>query len=419
MRVAHLLRKYNPSEWGGTETAVLQLATDMARLGVESVVFAPKLSAGSSHADPFAAAGIAVRRFRACVPIWGITPERRRQMVSVGGNLVSFDLAGSLMHEAGVDVIHSHALGRLGAIGRLAARARRLPFVISINGGAYDLPTAVREELRGPPNRGWDWGRPLGLVLRARQLLGHADAIITLNPREAELIRERHPGRRVLVEQHGIPTALFARESRAAAEAAFPGIVGRPVLLVLGRIDQTKNQGWVVAQAAELARRHPGALLVFVGAVTDREYAAAMEERIAREGLREFVLLAGSLPFGDSRLIGLLQRASAVVLPSVSETFGIVILESWAAGTPVISSRTSGAEALIDDGSNGLIFDLAEPQGFHAAVDRVLGQPSLAAQWGAAGRAKAVGGFDSSARAHRMKALYESLIGEKHALRHH
>src|ERR1700685_387244 len=113
MRVAHLLRKYNPSEWGGTESAVLQLAADMGGLGVESVVFAPRLPAGTAHADPFAAAGIAVRRFRACVPVWGISPERRRQMVSVGGNLVSFDLAGLLLREANLDVIHSHALGRL------------------------------------------------------------------------------------------------------------------------------------------------------------------------------------------------------------------------------------------------------------------------------------------------------------------
>jgi len=418
MRVAHLLRKYNPSEWGGTESAIVQLTADMANHGVESVVFAPRLPRGAETADPLAGADRAVRRFRASVPVWGISPARKAQLVAVGGNLVSFDLMGSLWGERNLDVVHSHAQGRLGAIARVVARARRLPFVLSIHGGLYDVPADVRAGLRGPSTGGWDWGRPLGLALRARHLIDQADAIITLNPREAALIRERHPGRRVLTEPNGVPTALFARESGQAAMEAFPEMRGRSVLLVLGRIDPVKNQDWLIAQAAELIRRHPKALLVFVGASTDREYGDAFQARIGREGLRDFVKIVGPLPFGDPRLIGLLQLARAVVLPSKSETFGIVIVEAWAAGTPVISSRTSGATAVVSDGVNGLLFDLDRPETFHSAVDQVLTQPELAAQWGAAGRAKAVAEFDTSIRAGRMKRLYEELIGEKNALRH-
>jgi alpha-maltose-1-phosphate synthase len=418
MRVAHLLRKYDPSEWGGTESVVLQLTTQMARLGVESVVYAPGVSPGPARSDPLAAAGCTVRRFKACVPIWGISPERKRHMVAVGGNLVSFGLAGSLLTEKGLDVIHSHALGRLGAIGRLVARARRIPFVISIHGGAYDIPPELRAELRRPAAGGWDWGRSLGFILRARRLLDQADAIITLNPREADLLRERHPGRRVLFEPHGIPTELFAHECRPAAEAAFPELKGREVLLVLGRIDPAKNQAWLVAEVAELVRRHPKALLVLAGPFTDRDYAMALKARIASGGLEEFVMMPGSLPVCDPCLVGLLQEARAVIVPSVSETFGIVILEAWAAGTPVISSRTSGASALVDEGVNGLLFDLRSPATFHAAVDRVLAQPEVAARWGAAGRSKAIANYDSSAIAARMRSLYGELIEEKNALRH-
>jgi glycosyltransferase involved in cell wall biosynthesis len=418
MRVAHLLRKYDPSEWGGTESVMLQLATELARRGVESIVYAPRISPGGAVPGPLEAAGCTVRRFRACVPIWGISSERRRQMVAVGGNMVSFGLAGALWGEKDVDVIHSHALGRLGAIGRLVARARRIPFVVSIHGGAYDIPAELRQELRRPAAGGWDWGRSLGIILRARHLLDQADAIITLNEREASLVRERHPGRRVLVEPHGVPTALFADECGPAALAAFPELRGRPVLLVLGRIDPTKNQGWVIAEAKELARRHPGVLIVFAGAFTDREYANALQARIADAGLQGLVLMVGSLPFGDPRLIGLLQEARAVILPSVSETFGIVILEAWSAGTPVIASRTSGATALVEEGVNGFLFDLERPATFHVAVDRVLAQPDQAAKWGAAGRAKVVAEFDSSVSADRMRGLYVDLIEAKDALRH-
>ena len=339
-------------------------------------------------------------------------------MISVGGNLVSFDLLGALWRERALDVIHSHSVNRLGAIGRAVARGRGLPFVISIHGGLYDLPAAVRRELEPPEEGGWDWGKPLGMLLRSRRLVSDADAILTCNPREAGLIRERHPDRRVIVQPHGVPAALFAPDHRSAALEMLPMLRGRPMLLLPGRIDPTKNQAWLVAQAAELVRRHPRLLLVFVGACTHREYGEELQARVAREGLQESVLLAGYLPPGDARLIGLFQEAQAIVLPSVSETFGLVILEAWAAGTPVLASRTSGATALINDGANGQLFDLDAPMVFHAAVDRLLAQPALRAQWGAAGRAKVVADYDTVVLAGRMKRIYEELAEGKRALRH-
>ena len=190
------------------------------------------------------------------------------------------------------------------------------------------------------------------------------------------------------------------------------------MLLQPGRIDPVKNQDWLVAQAAELARRHPQVLLVLAGACTDREYGEALQARIDSGGLRGHVLLAGALPPGDPRLIGLFQEAQAVILPSVSETFGLVILESWAAGTPVVSSRTSGAMALVRDGVNGFLFDLDRPATFHAAVDRILTQPGKRLQWGAAGLATVAAEFDSAQLAGRMKGIYENLIEEKNAHRH-
>jgi starch synthase len=255
-------------------------------------------------------------------------------------------------------------------------------------------------------------------LLGARHLFSQADAIVTCNAREAALIRERHPDRRVIVQPHGVPAAPFAKDHRADALAAFPMIKGREVLFMPGRIDPVKNQGWLISQASELARRHPKALFVFAGACTDRVYGEALQKLIADEGVANSVLLAGKLPPGDPRLIGLLQSARAVVLPSVSETFGLIILEAWAAGTPVISSRTSGAKALVEEGENGFLFDLDQPAPFHAAVDQLLARPELRMRLGAAGRARVVADYDSSVLSARMKLLYDQLLEEKYALRH-
>jgi glycosyltransferase involved in cell wall biosynthesis len=102
-----------------------------------------------------------------------------------------------------------------------------------------------------------------------------------------------------------------------------------------------------------------------------------------------------------------------VVLPSVSETFGLVILEAWAANTAVISSRTSGATCLIEDGKTGVLFDLAHPEGFHSGMDRLWFDRDWAGRLASAGRQRVWAEFDTRVLAERMRRLYETLIEEK------
>jgi starch synthase len=417
MKVAHLLRKYNPAEWGGTETALYGLCDGLRQSGVSSTVYCPSIPSGAER-DPLTETGCEVKRFHACVPIWGISPEKKHQMVAVGGNLMSFELIRALWRKPGLAVIHSHALGRIGAIGQMLARRRRLPFLVTIHGGVYDLPGPLKHSLNAPASEGWDWGKLCGLLLRSRQLLSEADAIITCNGREAALIRERHPGKLVVVQPHGVPVKLYQHDHRAAARSAFSQVQERDVLLAVGRIDAVKNQSWLVEQMPGLIRWHPNLLLVLVGAATDQGYAEALIRRIGLLGLEQNVLLAGGLPPGDPRLIGLMQEARAVVLPSVSETFGLVILEAWAAGTAVISTRTSGASSLIEHGKTGLLFDLARPEEFHASMNELWTNPETAVRLAAEGRQRVIANFDTRVLADRMKRLYENLIEKKYALHH-
>ena len=87
-------------------------------------------------------------------------------------------------------------------------------------------------------------------------------------------------------------------------------------------------------------------------------------------------------------------------------------------GTPVISSRTSGASALVKDGQNGWLFDLDRPPVFQELVDQALGKPEFAKQLARAGRRLIDEQYDSHILAGRMKNLYAQLIEEKNALRH-
>jgi glycosyltransferase involved in cell wall biosynthesis len=298
------------------------------------------------------------------------------------------------------------------------ARHRRLPLVVTVHGGALDLPKSVQMGLDEPAHRGVEWGRVFGLVLQSRRLFALADAILTCNAQEAALLRAQYPTQRIIVQPHGVPVSLYQANRRPEARAAFPQIRGRSVLLCVGRIDPVKNQRWLVEQAPTLLARYPAALLVFAGACTDLTYGQCLRRRLAELGLTERVCFTGGLLPDDPRLIGLMQEARAVVLPSISETFGLVILEAWAAGTAVMASGTSGAMSLVKPEQNGWLFDLKAPNQFHAAVDQALLQPHLASRFAAAGHQLVCAEYDSAVVAGRMTKLYEQLIEENHALRH-
>ncbi len=334
-------------------------------------------------------------------------------MVSVGGNLFSFDLVPALWREPGVAVIHSHALGRLGGIGLTIARRRHLPFVVTIHGGFLDLPPALRQQMNEPGYHGIEWGKVLGAVFNSRNVVPEADAVLTCNEREAELLREKFPRKRIRVQQHGVPMRVFEEDYRAAARAAFPQIVDKQLVLQVGRVDPVKNQGWVLERAPAVLLKHPNVVFMFAGACTDAEYGRALEARIKELGLEDKVLVPGGFSPGDPRLIGLMQQASVVVLPSTSETFGLVILEAWAAGAPVMSSRTSGGCALIRQGENGWLFNLENPQGFHDVLERVLRDPSRARVMAEQGRELAREKYDTRVLAGQVRTLYEELVEEK------
>src|SRR5438105_15750630 len=197
MRAIHVLRKLDPAEWGGTETAILRLCDGLREQGVNPVVYCPRLERSSEETDPLEAAGCEVARYNAFVPVLGLSSERKRQLVAVGGNIMSFDLVASLWFDQEAALIHAHALGRIGGIALTVAKQRRIPFIVSIHGGVLDLPDTIKSNINAPNARGWEWGKFFGLLFQSHRLFVDADAIITCNEKEAALLREGHPEKRV------------------------------------------------------------------------------------------------------------------------------------------------------------------------------------------------------------------------------
>lgn len=411
MRVAHILRKYNLEEWGGTETYIEQLLEALKSKKVNSVVFCPKTEEKSAINDPLVERGYVVRKYHAYLPIVGISDKKKKKLLSLRGNLWSFDLIWLLWKEKEVNLIHSHTLGRLGAIGAFIARMKKIPFVISIHGTLLD-----GGEVNKPSSRkigGWDWGKIFGFLLHSRKLIESADAIIVLNDLEKKFIQEKYPDKKVILIRSAISTEKFATNYTENACFAFPEIVEKDVLLILGRIDPVKNQIWIIQQAQKIIEKNPKTLIVFVGGCTDLPYYELLKNEIKNRKLEKFIFFMGELPFQDPLLIGLIQKSVAVIIPSRFESFGLVILEAWASRSLIISSNTSGAVQKIIDGENGFLFDLESPESFHNALCLAFDHPDSIDQIKERGRKLVTEKYSLDSFGERMKQLYEELIREK------
>ena len=98
----------------------------------------------------------------------------------------------------------------------------------------------------------------------------------------------------------------------------------------------------------------------------------------------------------------------AFVLPSRHEPFGIVVLEAWASGLPVIVSDVGGLQRLVTDGSDGLRFPSGNEEALTAAMARLAAEPGLARSLAASGRDTMLRHYTWKAVNGRLEEIYQA-----------
>jgi glycosyltransferase involved in cell wall biosynthesis len=110
---------------------------------------------------------------------------------------------------------------------------------------------------------------------------------------------------------------------------------------------------------------------------------------------------------------GLLRHATAVVVPSVCyEAFPFVVLESLAAGTPVVASNLGSLPYVVEDGKSGLLFRAGDSQDLREKLAWLVQHPSEALQMGRYGRQVVEKRFSASAHYEELMQIYSSLFTE-------
>lgn len=406
MKIVQVPRRFVRHEWGGTETAVLETSKRLLARGHEVEILCPDALSDCAEET---VGGVPVRRFPYFYPYLGLSAEARGRLDRVAGNLFSFALMRALAGVPDLDLVHLHTGKRLGGIVRRVARQRRIPYIVTLHGGVHDVPEAEARAWTEPTRGAFEWGKVLGWWVGSRRVLEDAAAILCVGLRECEKTRERYPAKRVIHLTNGVDAERFAHGDGARYRARHGIAPEDRVVLTVGRIAPQKNQRLAVEAVAELLAEDPSWRLVLIGPVTDDAYCRQADQDAAALGGR-VTRLPGLAPDAPE-LVDAYHAADVFLLPSLHEPFGIVILEAWAAGRPVVASRVGGVAGLVRDEEDGLLFAPGDVAGCVAALRRLGDDAALAARLAEAGRRKAAEHSWDRVTA-RLLSIYEEAIRE-------
>jgi len=214
------------------------------------------------------------------------------------------------------------------------------------------------------------------------------------------------PSDRIEIVTPGVKTAFFSPGNQRGARDAI-GFGDEPMLLFVGRIQPLK--GVTVAVEALAHLEDTTAKLVVVGGPSGREGEAELAKvhaLIETHGLHDRVRFEKPIPH---HLLSTWYRAAdVVVVPSRSESFGLVALEAAACGTPVVAAAVGGLRTIVDHGRTGFQVDRRDPTVYAAYIDQLLGNSLLRTEMSVAAAVNART-FSWKATAERLLEIYNRL----------
>ncbi len=375
--IVHLPRRFSKESWGGTESVILNLSVELLRQGYRVMLLTSDLLS-TKTAETMQ--GLEIRRCKGFYPRWGLSAEAKKQLDNRGGNFFSLELFRLLLRTRDIKAIHLHTGGFIGAMGRLVAKWRRIPYFISLHGGQLDLPPEQMQQLLAPLQGTFNWGKILEWLFRQDRIYRDASAIFCLVDQERLKLQAQYPNIKVVRLPNGVDYRRFSQADGTRFRSCH-GLNQEYLILSVGGFYQQKNQLTLVEAFSRLPRTGnlAQAHLLLIGVVYDQSYVQCLRQRVAELGLNDHVTFICNLDYESPDLADAYAAADLFVLPSRYETFGIVILEAWSAGKPVIAGCVGGIADYGVDNQNLLFADVESPESIAENIQKIAANPELAA----------------------------------------
>ena len=378
---------------GGMNVYIVELAKRLAAIDIEVEIFT-RATAGGLDSAVELAPGVLVRHVDAG-PYEGLAKEELPAQLCAFTHGVMQAWAGN--RPGYYDLVHSH-YWLSGHVGWLASERWGVPLVHAMHTMAKVKNAALAEG---------DTPEPAARVIGETQIVRAADRLIANTAEEAEdLVRFYEADHaKAAVVHPGVNLDRFRpADGRAAARARLGLPQGAFIPLFAGRIQPLKAPDVLLRAIAVLLEEEPSLrtklVVPIVGGPSGTGLAKpeGLQKLAARLGIADVVRFRP--PVEQGRLADWFRAASVLVMPSYSESFGLVAIEAQATGTPVVAASVGGLPVAVRDGSTGILVEGHEPAAYARALREFIDHPELVDRMGeAAARHAESFGWDRAASA--------------------
>ena len=238
-------------------------------------------------------------------------------------------------------------------------------------------------------------------------MMAAADAVLALTAVEVEGLQARGVHAPVMAV---VGSGLDDLPDAPAAITIEPQL--EPYVLFIGRASYDKGALHAAQAVLNLRARGTAVRLLMIGRETEAfdQFQQSLSP-VEREGI---VWLG---PADDALKHAYLGEAVALLLPSHSDSFGIVLLEAWAHGKPVVAADAGGIPGVVDADVNGLLVPFGNVGALAGAIQRLLDQPALGRELGENGRRKVADKYQWARVTDAVLATYEAALQARQAQR--
>ena len=349
---------------GGMNVYIAETAKCIAQRGIEVEIFTRATGTNDREATELAP-GVLVRHIPAG-PFEGLRKEELpAQLCAVTAGVLRAEAA---KHEGFYDLIHSH-YWLSGQVGWIAQERWHVPLV-------HTMHTMAR--VKNLQLAGTDTPEPAIREIGEEQVVSAADRLVANTQTEADELIELYGAdpTRVRVVHPGVDLSEFIPGDMQQVRSELGISPNAIVLLFVGRIQPLKAPDILLKASAQLLKSHPEIRERLVVAICGGPSGTGLAEpdsliNLANElGIREVVRFEP--PTNRATLVKWFQAATVCVVPSYSESFGLVAIEAQACGTPVIAADVGGLPTAVAHGKSGLLIQGHNPEDWAKEILRVV-----------------------------------------------
>jgi D-inositol-3-phosphate glycosyltransferase len=354
---------------GGMNVYIAETAKRIAARGIEVEIFTRATSLSEPEVTELAP-GVFVRHIPAG-PFEGLRKEDLpAQLCAVTAGVLRAEAA---KNEGFYDLVHSH-YWLSGQVGWIAQERWGVPLV-------HTMHTMAR--VKNLTLAQGDAPEPAIREIGEEQVVTAADRLVANTHAEAkELIELYHADpNRVRVVHPGVDLEVFVPGNQIAARNDLGVAEDAIVLLFVGRIQPLKAPDVLLKAAAEILKRSPELRSQLVVAICGGPSGSGLERPDSLVTLADQLGISDVVKFmpptSRAELVKWFQAASVCVVPSYSESFGLVAIEAQACGTPVIAARVGGLPTAVRDGISGVLVDGHEADTWASQIMSVVSNEDL------------------------------------------